>query len=123
MKTILIVDDSCTARMMIRRCLEIAGYADAEFREASHGREALDLLRTHAADLVLTDLNMPEMNGRTLIRHLKSSPRFFSIPIIVISSITNDREENELRAHGVAAVIRKPLSPMTLREALETIES
>ena len=122
-KSILIVDDSCTARMMIRRCLEIAGYAEALFREASHGREALELLRRESADLVLTDLNMPEMNGKTFIRHMKSSPKLFTIPVIVISSITNEREEEELRAQGVSAVIRKPLSPMMFIDAMKTIET
>jgi len=123
LKRILIVDDSCTARMMIRRCLEIAGYAEAEFREASHGREALELLRTEPVDLVLTDLNMPEMNGKTFIRRLKSSPKLFSIPVIVISSITNEREEEELRDQGVAGVIRKPMSPMAFMDVIKNVES
>lgn len=120
-KNILIVDDSLTARMMIRRCLEIAGLADAQFREASNGREALQLLRTEPADLILTDLNMPEMSGRVFIRHVKSSPRLTAIPLVVISSITNEREEEDLRGDGVAAVIRKPISPMAVMEVMQTI--
>jgi two-component system, chemotaxis family, chemotaxis protein CheY len=119
---ILIVDDSLTARMMIRRCLEIAGFASARFREASHGREALALLKEEAADLILTDLNMPEMDGKSLIRHLKSSPRLNAIPVIVISSITNESEEEALRSRGVAAVIRKPMSPMVIMEAIHSLD-
>lgn len=120
---ILIVDDSVTARMMIRRCLEIAGFQNARFREASHGKEALTLLRQDGADLILTDLNMPEMDGKTLIRHIKSSPRLNLTPVIVISSITTEKEEEDLLSHGVAAVIRKPMSPMVIMEAIAAIES
>jgi two-component system chemotaxis response regulator CheY len=122
-KRILIVDDSVTARMMIRRCLEIAGFPDAEFREASHGREALELLRQEPADIVFTDLNMPEMGGKAFIRHMKGSPKLNSIPIIVISSITNEREEEELRSSGVVMVIRKPLSPMAVMDAVEAVNN
>jgi two-component system, chemotaxis family, chemotaxis protein CheY len=120
---ILIVDDSLTARMMIRRCLEITGFASARFREATHGREALALLQEEEADLILTDLNMPEMDGNTLIRHLKSSPRLNAIPVIVISSITTEHEEQILRSRGVDAVIHKPMSPMTIMEAIRSLDS
>lgn len=118
---ILIVDDSLTARLMIRRCLEIAGFDSTRFREAAHGREALALLREEPSDLVLTDLNMPEMDGKTLLAHLKASPRLNAIPVIVISSITNEIEEDALRARGVAAVIRKPMSPMVIMEAINSL--
>ena len=120
---ILIVDDSITARLMIRRCLEIAGFSSANFREACHGSEALALLREEPADLILTDLNMPEMDGKTLLRHINASPRLNTIPVIVISSITNEQEEEALRAGGVAAVIRKPMSPMVIMDAISSINS
>lgn len=120
---ILIVDDSLTARLMIRRCLEIAGYDSTRFREASNGFEALDLLRKETADLILTDLNMPEMDGKTFLRYVKASPRLNSIPVIVISSITNGTEEEALCARGVSAVIRKPMSPMMIMDAINSIAS
>ena len=119
---ILIVDDSLTARLMIRRCLEIAGFSSARFREACHGREALAMLKEESADLILTDLNMPVMDGKTLLKLIKASPRLNAIPVIVISSITNEQEEDALRAGGVAAVIRKPMSPMVVMEAIQLIE-
>lgn len=118
---ILIVDDSVTARMMIRRCLEIAGNERAAFLEASNGNEAFERLRDSGADLILTDLNMPVMNGKNFIRRLKCSPKFTAIPIVVISSITNMGQETDLFAHGVSAVVRKPISPMSVRTALESI--
>ncbi len=119
---ILIVDDSVTARMMIRRCLEISGCEQANFLEASNGVEALEMLKGNTVDLILTDLNMPEMNGKSLIRRLKSSPRLTMIPVIVVSSITNDTEEADLLSKGVSAIIRKPMSPMMVMEALESIK-
>jgi two-component system, chemotaxis family, chemotaxis protein CheY len=119
---ILIVDDSVIARMMIRRCLEIAGYGHAVFFEAANGVEAIDRLKNTAVDLILTDLNMPEMGGKLLIKRLKSSPRLTSIPVIVVSSITNDSEEADLLARGVSAVIRKPIFPMMVMEAIESIK-
>ena len=119
---ILIVDDSVTARMMIRRCLEISGCEQANFHEASNGVEALEMLKGNSVDLILTDLNMPEMNGKNLIRRIKSSPRLNLIPVIVVSSITNDAEEADLLSKGVAAIIRKPMSPMAVMEALESIK-
>mgnify|MGYP000859470829 CR=1 FL=1 len=121
-ENILIVDDSVTARMMIRRCLEIAGCEQANFLEASNGVEALDVLKGNRVDLVLTDLNMPEMNGKILIRRIKSSPRLNLIPVIVVSSITNDAEEADLSTKGVNAIIRKPMSPMAVMDALESIK-
>lgn len=63
---IAIVDDSGTARMFIRRCLEIAGFHEAEIIEAENGRDALEAIRLHPVDLLLTDLTMPVMDGLTL---------------------------------------------------------
>lgn len=120
-KRILIVDDSQTARMVIRRCLEIIGFAEADFQEAEHGRDAFSIMRDMEVDLVLTDLNMPEMNGNAFIRRLKSSPRRCLVPVIVISSLLTEREEMYLRSMGVNALVNKPLSPMTLGEAVADV--
>lgn len=122
-KRILIVDDSATARMMIRRCLEAVGFDGADFREAANGREALELLHEEPADVILTDMNMPEMDGRVFIRRVKCSPRFHAIPVIVISSIATAEEAKNLQGDGVSAVINKPLSPMVIREALDALDT
>lgn len=122
-KRILIVDDSVTARMMIRRCLEFVGFSEADFFEAGNGREALKLLRAEPVDIVLTDINMPEMDGMMLVRRLKSSPRLHDIPVIVISSVATDEEEADLLSRGVSAVIRKPLSPMVIKEAFAALDA
>lgn len=121
MPNVLIVDDSATARMLVRRCLTICGYRAEQTFEAEHGRAALDQLKAESVDLVISDLNMPVMDGRTLLRFMRSSPRLNAIPVIVVSSLVNEAAEQELRSMGAAAVIRKPLSPAALAAAVASI--
>ncbi len=118
MKRIVIVDDSGTARMMIRRCLEIIGFNEAEFEEAKDGREALALMKKNTPDLLVSDLNMPSMDGETLLQWVKASPKLVNVPVLVISSITNPAKTAELKQKGAFAVIGKPISPALLNEAL-----
>jgi two-component system chemotaxis response regulator CheY len=120
-KTIIIADDSRTARMVTRRCLEIAGLGDAEILEAADGQEALDLVKNHAADLLVTDLNMPHMEGSALLRAIKSSPRLNAVPVMVISSMSSQAREHELIKLGAFAVLPKPVSPAAFMEALELL--
>ena len=122
LKKILIVDDSKTSRMMVRRCLEIAGITDAVITEAEHGRDALEQLQAAPVDLVLTDLNMPEMDGETLMRHVKASPKLTAIPIIVISSAAHEGNVEKLKSQGAVAVINKPMSPTAISDAVAALE-
>jgi len=122
MKTILVVDDSSVARKIVIRCLKIAGHSDCEFPEAGHGQEALDILKEQEVDLVMTDLNMPIMDGVTLVRKLKASPRLQHIPIVVVSSLLNDAAREQLRERGVDLLLEKPLSPAALSAVLGEIE-
>ncbi len=122
MATVLIVDDSPTARMLVRRCLQIAGYGAEQMFEAEHGRAALDVLRVQPIDLVVVDLNMPVMDGRTLIRFMRSSPRHNGIPIIVVSSLVNDTAAAELVAMGASTVLKKPLSPAAMASAIAELQ-
>ena len=96
MKRIVIADDSGTARMMIRRCLEIIGLSDAEFEEAKDGREALEIMKKNPPDLLVSDLNMPSMSGETLLKWVKANPKLVDIPVLVISSVTNPAKKAEL---------------------------
>ena len=115
---ILIVDDSGTSRMIIKRCLEIAGFAESAFHEATDGLEALSFLNEKTVDLVVTDLKMPKMDGSTLIHKLKNDPKMAGIPILVVSSMGNDALEAELSSAGASWIIHKPLSPEALAEVL-----
>ncbi|MFH1075373.1 MAG: response regulator, partial [Pseudomonadota bacterium] len=114
MKQIVIADDSATARMFIKQCLEIAGCREATFVEVENGKDALAALREHHTDLVVADLNMPVMDGETLLKWIKSSPRLNSIPVLVITSALNPAKEKELMDLGAHTVLSKPVSPARL---------
>ena len=118
MKRIIIADDSGMARTFIRRCLEIAGFREAEFLEAENGREVLALLREQAAELVVTDLNMPEMGGLELLKSIKASPRLFDTPVLVITSLTDPKRVQEIENLGALAILPKPVSPSSVAAAL-----
>jgi len=121
LNTLLIVDDSLTARSYIKRCCEVAGYKDSEYLEAGNGEEALCILEKNKVDLLITDLNMPKMNGKSLIKYMKSSMRFNEIPVVVISSTADNVKKDELISNGATEVISKPLSPMVLAKIIDKI--
>ncbi|MBZ0263399.1 HDOD domain-containing protein [bacterium] len=118
-KTILIVDDSKTARLVIKRCLEIAGWQDEYFLEAENGIEAIEFLGNHPVDIIFTDLNMPRMGGEQLIKLVKSKPEFQNIPIVAISSLNNAAKTEELKLLGVKTVLGKPVTPMDIVNSIK----
>lgn len=118
MKRIVLADDSKTALMFIRRCLEIIGLQDATFVEVANGKEALVKLKEAPTDLLVTDLNMPEMDGTTLLRWVKANPRLNEIPVLVVSSASNPAKAAELLELGAFAVLDKPINPGVLLQAL-----
>lgn len=116
---VLIVDDSATSRMIIRRCCEIAGMVRAEFLEAEDGLRALSVLQEQTVDLILSDLRMPKMDGGTFIRKLGMKEDTRDIPVVVVSSIGNDAMERLLLATGsVRGIIKKPISPEKVVEVV-----
>lgn len=117
-KKILVVDDSATSRMIVRRCLEMAGFSDAVILEAGDGALALDLLATTPVDLIVTDLRMPRMDGNTLIRKLISNRATTDIPVVVVSSVADDSEADTSYSDNVLASIKKPISPAKLMNVL-----
>lgn len=118
MKRIIIADDSATARMFIKRCLQIIGLGEAEIIEAEHGKEALAAAKEQPVDLLLTDLNMPVMDGETLVKWVKASPKLSALPIIVITSAGNPAKEKQLLELGAYKVLNKPVAPPMMMEAL-----
>jgi CheY-like chemotaxis protein len=116
---ILLVDDSATSRMIIKRCLKIAGYRESEYFEVEDGLEALTFFEEdNTADLIVTDLNMPRMDGNNLIKKLKVNKKTKKIPILIISSMGDDIFEDELKILGVKGVIQKPISPAKIIDIL-----
>ena len=120
-QTILVVDDSGTARMIIKQCLAIIGLKDKKYLEASNGRDAVEVLKQSSVDLVVTDLNMPVMDGEALLLEIKGSTDWKKIPVIVITSTSNDVREKTLREVGAEAVISKPVNPAVLHAAWQKI--
>ncbi|MDR2168961.1 MAG: response regulator [Planctomycetaceae bacterium] len=120
-KNIVIADDSALARMFIRRCLEIAGLGDANFFEASDGSEAIMRMKEVKADLLVTDLTMPNMNGIELMRKISVSPRLSGTPVLVVTSAGNVEQRKELLELGVTRILSKPISPPLLIEAIQEV--
>jgi len=107
--------------MFIRRCMEIAGERSAEFVEVEGGDEVLQVLEGGAADLLLTDLTMPGLDGTELVRRIRSNQKWQTMPIIVITSAKNPAKEAELLGLGATVVLGKPVSPALISQALKTI--
>ena len=120
-KKIVIADDSALARMFIRRCLEISGFGDSEFYEANDGVEALQQLKSVKADMLVTDLTMPNMNGIELLKHISASPRLTGLPVLVVTSAGNEEQRKQLYELGATRILSKPLSPPKLVEAIDEV--
>ncbi|WP_321368692.1 response regulator [uncultured Desulfuromusa sp.] len=93
MKRIIIADDSATARMFIKRCLQIIGLGEAEIIEAEHGKEALTAAKAQEVDLLLTDLNMPVMDGETLVKWVLKQVRNSAISRSLLSPVPGTRQK------------------------------
>ena len=116
---VMIVDDSPAMRAFIRRVLELSGLDIGLCLEASNGEEALQMLEEHWVDAILTDINMPQMDGEELLRRLSGHDLFRSIPVLVVST---DRTEGRIRKMltlGARGYVTKPFAPETLRDELE----
>lgn len=118
---VLIVDDSQTMRKVILKALSISGFDMGDYYEAGNGAEALKVLDSQWVDLILTDLNMPVMNGLELIQKLKGSPAHQGIPVVLITTEGSETRLQELFALGVKEYIQKPFHPEMLRDALNRI--
>lgn len=106
--TILTVDDSASVRMAIRLALTGAGYQVAE---AGDGAEALARIDATRFDLVITDLNMPRMDGLTMIRELRRRPSGAGVPVIFITTESDDAMKAQAKAAGATGWLVKPFQP------------
>ncbi len=111
-RTVLIVDDSATSRMIIQRCVEMCGFEIGAFVEAENGIDGLTALDgADTVDLIFSDINMPKMDGTTFIKLVKNKESTAGIPIVVTSSVALSAVESGLKQLGVTGVIQKPVSP------------
>lgn len=115
-KTILIADDSASMRAMLVAIVETIG--DFQIVEASSGFEALRLLPRDRVDLILTDINMPDINGLELISYLRANPNYKSIPVFIISTEGSAKDIKKGRQLGADEYLVKPFSPETLQQLI-----
>ncbi len=113
---ILIVDDSTTVRAVIEKTLRLSGVEIGNILHASNGKEALETLRNNWVDLVLTDINMPIMNGVELINEMSQDEILKTIPIAIVSTEGSQTRVEELKSKGVKAYLRKPFTPESLKK-------
>jgi two-component system chemotaxis response regulator CheY len=118
---VLIVDDSPAMRSFVRRVMLLSGFELSVCYEAANGQEALDLLGQEWVDAILTDINMPEVDGEEFLRRLALDDVFRSIPVLVISTDATRNRIERLLSLGARGYITKPFLPETLRAELETI--
>ncbi len=116
-KNILIVEDSATTRALIRAVIEDMG--DFNTVEAGSGFEALKLLPTQEFNLVITDVNMPDINGLELIHFIKSNPRYGNIPLIIVSTERSEEDKKRGMALGAMAYITKPFKAHELQAVIK----
>ena len=108
MAKILAVDDSASMRQMVGFTLKGAGY---DVTDAADGQQALDIAKTQSFDLVLTDVNMPIMDGITLTRELRALPAYRFTPILVLTTEAGGDKKQEGRAAGATGWLVKPFNP------------
>lgn len=118
---VLIVDDSSVMRAFIRRIITVSGMDGAEFLEAANGLEALEILRKEWVDVVLTDINMPTMDGEELVRRLEADAVLKSLPVVVVSTDGSERRIAQMQSLGARGYVKKPFLPETLRAELERV--
>ncbi len=111
MKRIMTVDDSATIRQMVALTLRDAGY---EVVEAVDGRDALERLAKQSVDMLITDLNMPNLDGVGLIRAVRQDPANRFIPIIMLTTESHDSKKQLGKAAGASGWIVKPFKPEQL---------
>lgn len=115
---VLVVDDSGVMRAMIIKTIRLSGLDVGEIHQAANGREGIKALNQHWIDLVIADINMPEMNGEEMIDSMLKNPDFEDIPVVVISTEGSQTRIERLKAKG-ARFIHKPFTPEIIRDTVK----
>jgi len=117
-KNVLLIDDSSTMRKIIGRSLRQAGIEFDNIFEAGDGVEALALLENEKVDIILSDINMPNMDGISFLREKANRPAIKNIPVLMISTETGDDIIGEAKSLGALGSIKKPFTPDKVNEVL-----
>ncbi|MFN7087309.1 MAG: response regulator [Burkholderiales bacterium] len=117
-KTILAVDDSASIRSMVSFTLKSAGY---EVVEAVDGVDGLEKAQNHEINLVLTDVNMPRMDGMAFVKSLRGMPRYKTAPILMLTTESSDAAKAQGRAAGATGWLVKPFDPGRLLDVVARV--
>lgn len=117
-KTVLIVDDSNTMRKIVSRSLRQAGIDFDTILEAGDGLEALEVLSSNQVDVVLSDINMPNMTGLEFLKAKSEDDAIKDIPVVMISTETGADIIEEAKSYGAKGAIKKPFTPDLINETL-----
>jgi len=118
LRKVLIVDDAVSMRQMVSFTLKQGGY---EVVEAEHGQDALSKLQSNAVDLIITDLNMPVMDGITLIQNVRKMPSMKSKPILMLTTEGLAAKKEQGKAAGATGWVVKPFDPDKLLQTLAKV--
>jgi len=118
---VLIVDDSFSMRSVIKKVLSMSGFRMDQCFDAGNGREGLAVLGKEWVDVILSDINMPEMNGLEMLRQMKENPVYQNIPVIVISTEGSTDRISEAFSNGAKGFIKKPFLPEDLKKILHDV--
>ena len=116
---VLVVDDSRAMRMIVLRTLRQAGFDNHEYVEAANGQEGLERIRSENPDVVLSDMNMPEMNGLELLKNCKAE--YPDLRFGFITSESNDETRQQATDEGAEFFITKPFSPESFESVLSPV--
>ncbi|PHV10981.1 response regulator [Chitinimonas sp. BJB300] len=117
-KTILTVDDSAAIRQMVTFTLKTAGF---QVVEAGDGEAGLRMAKSQKVDLILTDQNMPRMDGLSLIRALRSEPQYRTTPILMLTTEAGDAMKTQGREAGASGWLVKPFDPQKLLDVVRKV--
>ncbi|MDX9993802.1 MAG: response regulator [Rhodocyclaceae bacterium] len=117
-KSILAIDDSASIRQMVGFTLKSSGY---EVVEAVDGMDGLDKAKGKTFNLILTDQNMPRMDGLTLIKTLRGLPQYKTVPILMLTTESSDAMKQQGRAAGATGWLVKPFDPQKLVEVVKKV--
>lgn len=121
MKLILVVDDSATMRRMVMASLR--DLKNVSFQEASNGLEAIERLVIEPVDLMILDLNMPDMHGLEVLQFVRAHQNYSSIPIIVLTTRGDEASRTAALSAGATRYLTKPFNPRTFASQVEELLS
>jgi len=120
-KSLMIVDDSATMRKIIMRTVRMSGLQFDKIEEAGNGVEALEKLGANPVDVMLCDINMPEMGGMEVVKKVRELPACSKTKIVMVSTETSDDIVNGVMADGANGFITKPFTPEKFQEKLSPL--